>query len=187
MPNHPPWRVPLLLTLIACAEAEAPEVRLGGLDVDGDGLLRPADLEPGEAAVHLWREEADGALAEEAHRSLEGEVIFNQNLHNWILRVPLQGVPEYVLHISFDPDSGPTGPAVATTDVQHLSIDVPAREHGGSGEPAGTLTVSEAGDGVATGWTELEVMVPMRSYVQDVETSEQLTIAGVAFVDLEVR
>lgn len=66
-----------------------------------------------------------------------------------------------------------------------VSIDVPAREHGGSADPGGEFNITEAGE-TASGWAELDTVVAMDSYVQQVATGEEIRVAGIAFSSIEV-
>lgn len=171
--------------LAGCSPDTGPAM-FAGLDADGDGALRPGDLEPGTAGLYLWRRLADAEPIEEAHISTSAELLYDETLQHWIFRAPLQGVPEYMLHMPFDPDSGELGPSIGATPLLGVEFDVPAREHSGAMEPGGEFNVTEAGD-TASGWVELDALVAMRSHVQLVETGEQLRLVGVAFSDIEVR
>lgn len=175
----------LLPALLACQSPESPPISFGGLDTDGDGALRPQDLDSGSAGVYLWRSDGDGEELEEAHLSVEAELLYDGAAQRWIFRAPLQGVPEYVLHMPFDPESGEQGPALGASELLGVSIDVPAREQGGRVEPGGEFNVTESGQS-ASGWVELDALILMESYVQQTQTGEALRVAGVAFSDIEV-
>lgn len=177
--------LPLAVGALGCQSPETSPALFGGLDTDQDGVFRPADLEPGTAGIYLWRSNVDEEAIEEAHRSLDAQLFFNTEAGNWVFRAPLLGAPEYVLHMAFDPESGGQGPALGASELLGVSIDVPAREHGGSADPGGEFNITEAGE-TASGWAELDTVVAMDSYVQQVATGEEIRVAGIAFSSIEV-
>jgi hypothetical protein len=155
-------------------------VGLGGLDLDGDGVLTDADLQPGWAGVYMSTSGGDDDGDE--GESTEGASLTSGD-GSWALRMTNMGGFALALTLWFD------DPDLSTYELDEGTVEL--RSVGANAEgfllwasnTEGEVTITEAGTDSASGFFEGTVELTVADDTET-PTGEIITIEGFAFNDV---